>query len=304
MLFINNIDITITLDDIQYQYHLKIITYKIESNNLNGKQSKQLNQDKNNISESKSQENSYSINKNTTDINNTIENNSNDKHIQKKNYIKLSLTLQPNTLEVSKLLTISMIDYSETLIEEQIKNITQSIFNNFEDILIKTVPLTKNCESIIIDMNINVVFDFWATWKIADIGDELVSELKMDGDPELVGTKLNYKYFKKYALTAIVEEVNSFVQEGKEDDNNEWNYKYKVIFQNGQSETLNCVFVSCENGSKTWVSAENDINDKIGIAKLQELSQRKLIILNSMKNYIEKNKDVLMDLYNKKCSKK
>jgi hypothetical protein len=197
-----------------------------------------------------------------------------------------------------------MIDYSETLIEEQIKNITQSIFNNFEDILIKTVPLTKNCESIIIDMNINIVFDFWATWKIADIGDEIVSELKMDGDPELVGTKLNYKYFKKYALTAIVEEVNSFVQEGKEDDNNEWNYKYKVIFQNGQSETLNCVFVSCENGSKTWVSAENDINDKIGIAKLQELSQRKLIILNSMKNYIEKNKDVLMDLYNKKCSKK
>ena len=289
MLFIKNIDITITLDDIQYQYHLKIIIYKIESNNLNSRQSKQLNQDKNNISESKSQENSYSINKNTTDINNTIENNSNDKHIQKKNYIKLSLTLQPN---------------SETLIEEQIKNITQSIFNNFEDILIKTVPLTKNCESIIIDMNINIVFDFWATWKIADIGDEIVSELKMDGDPELVGTKLNYKYFKKYALTAIVEEVNSFVQEGKEDDNNEWNYKYKVIFQNGQSETLNCVFVSCENGSKTWVSAENDINDKIGIAKLQELSQRKLIILNSMKNYIEKNKDVLMDLYNKKCSKK
>lgn len=42
-----------------------------------------------------------------------------------------------------------MIDYSETLIEEQLKNITQSIFNNFEDILIKTVPLTKNCESIV-----------------------------------------------------------------------------------------------------------------------------------------------------------
>ena len=304
MLFIKNIDITIAIDDIQYQYHLKIITYKIESNILNYKQSKQLNQDKNNISESKSPENSYSINKNTTDINNTIENNSNDKNIQKKNYINLNLTLQPNTLECSKLLTITMIDYSETLIEEQLKNITQSIFNNFEDILIKTVPLTKNCESIIIDMNINVVFDFWATWKIADIGDELVSELKMEGDPKLVGTKLYYKYFKKYALTAVVEEVNSFVQEGKEDDNNEWNYKYKVIFQNGQSETLNCVFVSCENGSKTWVSAENDINDKIGIAKLQELSQRKLIILNSMKNYIEKNKDILMDLYNRKCSKK
>ena len=302
MLFIINIDIIITLDDIQYQYHLKIITYKIESNHLNNIQSKQVNQDKNNISENKSPDNSYSIN--TINKNITMGNNSNDKHVQKKSYIKLNLTLQPNTLESSKLLTITMIDYSETLIEEQLKNITQSIFNNFEDILIKTVPLTKNCESIIIDSNINLVFDFWATWKIADIGDELVSELKMDGNPQLVGTKLNYIYFKKYPLTAIVEEVNSFIQEGKEDDNNEWNYKYKVTFQNGQSETLNCVFVSCENGSKTWVSAENDINDKIGIAKLQELSQRKLIILNSMKNYIEKNKETLMDLYNKKCLKK
>ena len=236
MLFIKNIDITITLDDIQYQYHLKIITYKIESNSLNNRQSKQLSQDKNNISESKSPENSYSINKNITDINNTIENNSHDKHAQKKNYIKLKLTLQPNTLEGSKLLTIAIIDYSETLIEEQLKNIIQSIFNNFEDILIKTVPLTKNCESIIIDSNINLVFDFWATWKIADIGDELVSELRMNGDPQLVGTKLNYKYFKKYPLTAIVEEANSFVQEGKEDDNNEWNYKLKSFSKMGKAK--------------------------------------------------------------------
>ena len=297
MLFIKNIDITITLDDIQYQYHLKIITYKIESNILNNRQSK--NQDKNNISESKSPENSYSINKNTTDINNTIENNSNDnKHVKKKNYIKLNLTLQPNTLEGSKLLTISMIDYSETLIEDQLKNITQSIFNNFEDILIKTVPLTKNCESIIIDSNINVVFDFWAAWKIADIGDELVSELKMDGDPHIVGTKLNYKYFKKYALTAIVEEVNSFVQEGNEDDNNEWNYKYRLGSTNGQGEYLNCVFVSCENGTKTWVSVENDINEKMGIDKLQQLSERKLMILNSMKTFIENNIEYLKTLSN------
>ena len=86
MLFINNIDITITLDDIEYQYHLKIITYTIESNSLNYRQNKQLSQDKNNISESKSPENSYSINKNITDINNIIENNSHDKHAQKKNY--------------------------------------------------------------------------------------------------------------------------------------------------------------------------------------------------------------------------
>ena len=190
-----------------------------------------------------------------------------------------------------------MTDYSEILNEEQLKDITQSIFKNFEEILINTVPLTKNCESIIIDANINIVFDFWASWKIKDIGDGIVKDVKLNGDPTKIGTKINYIYFEKYILTAIVEEVNSFIQEGNEDDNNEWNYKYKVIFQNGQSETLNCVFVSCENGTKTWISAENDINDKIGIEKLQELSERKLTILNSMKNYIEKNRQTLVDLY-------
>ena len=61
---------------------------------------------------------------------------------------------------------------------------------------------------------------------------------------------------------------------------------------------MNCVFVSCENGSKTWVSVENDINEKIGIDKLQELSERKLKILNSMKNFIEKNIDYLKSLSN------
>ena len=197
-----------------------------------------------------------------------------------------------------------MTDYSEILNEEQLKDITQSILKNFEEILINTVPLTKNCESIIIDANINIVFDFWASWKIKDIGDGIVKDVKLNGDPTKIGTKINYIYFEKYILTAIVEEVNSFIQEGNEDDNNEWNYKYKVIFQNGQSETLNCVFVSCENGTKTWISAENDINDKIGIEKLQELSERKLTILNSMKNYIEKNRQTLVDLYKKSTNKK
>jgi len=294
----NNGNITINIEDIQYQYHLKIIIYKIESPILLNK----LNQDKSNISEHKSSENSYSGNKNITESN--IENNSNDKHNQIKNCIKLNLTLQPNTLEGSKLLTINMTDYSEILNEEQLKDITQSIFKNFEEILINTVPLTKNCESIIIDANINIVFDFWASWKIKDIGDGIVKDVKLNGDPTKIGTKINYIYFEKYILTAIVEEVNSFIQEGNEDDNNEWNYKYKVIFQNGQSETLNCVFVSCENGTKTWISAENDINDKIGIEKLQELSERKLTILNSMKNYIEKNRQTLVDLYKKSTNKK
>ena len=97
---------------------------------------------------------------------------------------------------------------------------------------------------------------------------------------------------------AKVEEVNSFFQEGNEDDNNEWNYKYTLFSPEGPGEYLNCVFVSCENGSKTWVSVENDINEKIGIDKLQELSERKLKILNSMKNFIEKNIDYLKSLSN------
>ena len=181
---------------------------------------------------------------------------------------------------------------------------TNTIFINFEEILINTVPLTKNCESIIIDANINIVYDFWATWKVMLVDGGIVSDVKMEGDPRFVGTKLNYLYFKKYPLLAEITEANCYVQEGNEDDNNEWNYKYKVTFQNGQSETLNCVFVSCENGTKTWVSAENDINEKIGIEKLQELSKRKLIVLNGMKNYIEKNKESLTNSYYKNNSRK
>ena len=105
-------------------------------------------------------------------------------------------------------------------------------------------------------------------------------------------------------MTAVIEEVNGFTQEGNEDDNNEWIYKYKVIFQNNQSETLTYVFVSCENGTKTWVSSENDINSKLEIEKLQELSKSKLIILTATKNYIEKNKDLLINLYSKNANKK
>ncbi len=60
---------------------------------------------------------------------------------------------------------------------------------------------------------------------------------------------------------------------------------------------MNCIFISCENGNKTWVSAENNINDKVGIDKIQELSKRKLKILTDMKNYIEKNKESLTDSF-------
>jgi hypothetical protein len=272
--------IKINLDDIKYESHLKTISYRIESPILKNK-----NNDK-----SKSSDNNSIILDNT--------NESNEKQINdNKNYIKLMMILQPITIEKTELLTISMTDFSEYLNDNQLKDITQSIFNNFDEVIIKTVPLTKNCESIVINANINIVFDFWATWKIKDIGNELVSNLKMNGDPSIIGTKLNYIYFQKYELTAIVEEVNKYNQKGNEDDNNEWNYKYKITFKNGQTEDLNCIFISCENGNKTWVSAENNINDKIGIDKIQELSKRKLKILTDMKNYIEKNKESLTDSF-------
>ena len=276
--------ITINLEEVKYESHLKIISYRIESSIM---KNKNQNNDK-----SKSSENNSLILDNTNESN---EKQNNDN----KYYIKLMMTLQPITIEKTELLTITMIDYSESLNDEQLKIITQSIFKNFYNVIVKTVPFTKNCESIIINANINIVFDFWATWQISVMGDELVSHLEMDGDPSKVGTKLNYIYFQKYKLEAVVEEVNKFIQKGNEDDDNEWNYKYKITFENGQTEDLNCVFVSCENGNKTYVSAENNINVKVSIDKIQELTKRKLKILIDMKNYIEKNIESLTDSFYK-----
>ena len=277
--------ISINLDDIKYESHLKSISYKIESPFLKNKFQ--------NVDKSKSSDN------NSLNLDNTNESNEKQINDNNKNYIKLIMTLQPITVEKTELLTITMIDVSEYFNDEQLKDITQSIFSNFDEIIIKTVPLTKNCESIIINANINIVFDFWATWKIKDIGDEIVSNLEMDGDPSIIGTKLKYKYFRKYELIAVVLEVNKFDQKGNADDNNEWNYKYKITFKNGQTEDLNCIFISCENGNKTFVSAENNITDKHGVDKIQELSKRKLKILTDLKNYIEKNKESLIDSFNK-----
>ena len=278
--------IILILEDIKYESHLKIITYRIESP----------------LMRNKMQNNDKSSENNSLLLNNTNGSN-NEKQIindNNKNYIKLIVTLQPITVEKTELLTITMIDYSEYLNDEQLKDVTQSILKNFYELVVKTIPLTKNSESIVINANINIVYDFWSSWKIKDIGDEFVSNLEMEGDPNIVGTKLNYIYFRKYKLSAVVEEVNKFIQEGNEDDNKEWNYKYKITFKNGQTEQLNCIFVSCENGNKTYVSAENNINDKIGIDKIQELSDRKLKILKGMKNYIEKNKESLIDSFYKK----
>ena len=276
--------ILVNLDEIKYESHLKIISYRIKSSLIKNK--------------SQNNDKSKSFDNNSLNLDNTNESSEKQANDNNKNYIKLIMTLQPITFEKTKLLTITMIDFSEYLNDAQLKDITKSILNNFYEVIVKTVPLSKNYESIIINANINLVFDFWASWKIKDIGDEFVSNLIIEGDPYIVGTKLNYIYFRKYKLSAVVEEVNKYIQKGNEDDNNEWNYKYRIFFANGQTEFLNCIFISCENGNKTLVSAENNINVKIDIDKIQELSKRKLKILKGMKEYIEKNKEFLINSYN------
>ena len=276
--------ILVNLDEIKYESHLKIISYRIKSSLIKNK--------------SQNNDKSKSFDNNSLNLDNTNESSEKQANDNNKNYIKLIMTLQPITFEKTKLLTITMIDFSEYLNDAQLKDITKSILNNFYEVIVKTVPLSKNYESIIINANINLVFDFWASWKIKDIGDEFVSNLIIEGDPYIVGTKLNYIYFRKYKLSAVVEEVNKYIQKGNEDDNNEWNYKYRIFFANGQTELLNCIFISCENGNKTLVSAENNINVKIDIDKIQELSKRKLKILKGMKEYIEKNKEFLINSYN------
>ena len=74
------------LEKSQSQNNLKIISYKIESSLLSNKQ-----------------------------LNSEIyESSSNNRQNAYINNIKLIFTLQPNTLEETKLLTITMIDFSET----------------------------------------------------------------------------------------------------------------------------------------------------------------------------------------------
>ena len=249
------------IEDIQYDYHLKIITYKIESSLLS-------NQNFND--------------KNKSEIY-TPENSSNNRQNAYINNIKLIFTLQPNTLEETKLLTITMIDFSETLNEDQLENIIKSIFINFNDIIVKEVPLTKNCESIIINANINIVFDFWENWKFRYLNEKILKTCKIDGEPNKIGTKIDLLFLDKISLVLEILEINRFYQEGNEDDNNEWNYKHKDSYEDGESETFNVIFVSCENGTKTYVSFENAINEKVKVKRLTEYAYRKLSLLNERK---------------------
>ena len=63
-------------------------------------------------------------------------------------------------MDNSKILTVTLIDYSEMLTENQLKNIVQYIFNNLRETLTDAMPINQNSESIIINANINTVFFF------------------------------------------------------------------------------------------------------------------------------------------------
>lgn len=300
IIFFFSVDIIINFEDSLYQEYKKEISYRIDlpiksSSNIKGQ---------NSLLDNKSSDNSsFYKNKNNTEIK-TITTETSCSHDKQntsiaKNYIKFYLTLVPNTFEKTKLLTIKLIDYSEIFTENQLKDITKSIFNQFDEIILNEIPLTTNTESVIIDANINVVYDFWSNWRFEEMNDGLMTNIKMNGSPLTVGTKINYLYLMKFPVYAIVKEVNRFIQEGEEDGDYEWNYKHEVFFENGKSEMFNSIFVSCENGTKTFFEVENNIDIKASIGNMEEISKRKLFALISIKNYIEKNKQFLIEKYHK-----
>ena len=135
-----------------------------------------------------------------------------------------------------------------------------------------------------------MVFDFWENWKLKYLDEKIIRNCKIDGEPNKIGTKIDLLFLDKISLVLEILEINRFYQEGNEDDNNEWNYKHKDSYEDGESETFNVIFVSCENGTKTYVSFENKINEKIKVKRLTEITYRKLKLLNGIKNFIENNK--------------
>ena len=271
---------------------MKIITYLIDS--------KYIQKDKEKEKSSNSSKNAAnSFSENSMSLKNITDTNSGEKKIKAlKNCIKLIITERPNTFDETKLLTVTMIDYSELLNENQLKDIVQYVFNNLQDILKSIKSINKNSESIIINANINTVFFFFANWRTRLIGNHIVKDIKFHGDPKIPKKNLELTYLNKYRIKIIVEEVNSFIQKENEETDKEWNYKYTLEGQKSQSECLNCIFISCENGTKTLVSVENNINENIGIEQIQELSNRKLGILTEMKTYIENNLNDLIKLGN------
>ena len=292
LIYKNIIELTIHLDDLQYENHLKTISYLIDS--------KYIQKDKDKEKSSGSSKNAInSFSENSLSLKNITDTNSGEKKNKiSKNCIKLIITERPNTIDETKLLTVTMIDYSELLNEDQLKNIVQYIFNNLQDSLKAVKPINKNSESVIINANINTVFFFFANWRTRLIGNHIVKDIKFNGDPKIPKNNLELTYLNKYRIKIIVEEVNSYIEKENEENDKEWNYKYTLEGQKSQSECLNCIFISCENGKKTLVSVENNINENIGIERIQELSNRKLRILTEMKKYIENNLGDLIKLSN------
>ena len=114
----------------------------------------------------------------------------------------------------------------------------------------------------------------------------------MDGEPNKPGSRIHFLFLDKTSVISEILEINRFFQEGNEDDNNEWNYKFRIIYKNGVCETYNAIFISCENGTKTYISLENNINEKIKDKKITEYTYRNLTLLKNIKNYIENNNGI------------
>jgi len=66
----------------------------------------------------------------------------------------------------------------------------------------------------------------------------------------------------------------------------------KLYMKIEEWETYNAFFISCENRTKTYISVENNINEKVKDKKITEYSYMKLALLNNIKNYIENNNGI------------
>lgn len=195
--------------------------------------------------------------------------------------MKLIFLLQKNTLEKSSLLTITLKALNSILNKNQLKQIVDSLFVSIENFLNENFYLSKNIESIVVENNIKNVFDFIVQWKIL-IDQRIIKNLKSHGNLNQIGTIIQFQYLSNIPLTGEILEINK-----EESEDFEWNYKFRIYFENGRKDLINLIFVSCRNCTQTFVSFENETNKQLSNEELNEMSKRKLQILRYLKNYVE-----------------
>ena len=110
---------------------------------------------------------------------------------------------RPNTFDDIQPLTITLVDNTEMLKGNQLKNIFQYIFNNLKDSLNEALPINQNSESIIIDSNINTVLFFFANWRTHLVGKGIVKDVKFNDDPKIPGNSLEFTYINKYKIKIL-----------------------------------------------------------------------------------------------------